>query len=90
MLHIPTMTQLAWPGDHEMPVVGEIGIAQSDAASGMSIEILSETAFAPSPHIDTRRPFLAPAPGTGHSFDIANRVIWRVVAESGPFSTSQR
>src|ERR1044072_7515633 len=35
MLHIPTTTQLAWPGDHEMLIVGEIVIAQSDAASGI-------------------------------------------------------
>jgi hypothetical protein len=24
MLHIPPMTQLAWPGEHEIPIVGEI------------------------------------------------------------------
>src|ERR1044072_6675598 len=35
MLHVPTTTQLAWLGDHEMTIVGEIGIVQSAWGCGM-------------------------------------------------------
>jgi len=37
MLHIPPMTQLAWPGEHQMPVMREID-ARSNATSGSSGE----------------------------------------------------